>query len=200
LARDGLPGAVLTRVAASHVRIGTFQFFAARRDLEALRHLADYVIARHYPQAAQAANPYRALLDQIVARQAELIAQWLLIGFIHGVMNTDNMSVAGETIDYGPCAFMDNLSSIDGLQLDRPRWTLCVRQSTANRSVESARIRETLLPLLADDEDTAVKQAQEGIDGFIPRFQDGYANGLPESWDSVKATLTISHSRRSFWK
>src|SRR4051812_45134201 len=103
----GLPGAVLTRVASSHVRIGTFQFFAARRDIESLRKLADYVIARHYPHIGQAANPYRGLLDEVVARQAALVAQWMLIGFIHGVMNTDNASIAGETIDYGPCAFMD---------------------------------------------------------------------------------------------
>ena len=97
-----LPGAVLTRVASSHIRVGTFQFFAARRDWDAVRRLADHVIARHYPEAASAANPYRALLDQVISRQAALIAKWLLVGFIHGVMNTDNMSIAGETIDYGP--------------------------------------------------------------------------------------------------
>src|SRR4051812_32661670 len=102
-----LPGAVLTRVAASHIRVGTFQFFAAHGDTEGVRQLADYVIARHYPEAAKAERPYRTLLEQVVAAQADLIARWLLVGFIHGVMNTDNMSVAGETIDYGPCAFMD---------------------------------------------------------------------------------------------
>src|SRR5215213_4618046 len=102
-----LPGAVLTRVALSHIRVGTFQFFAARGDTEGVRLLADYVIARHYPEAAKAESPYRALLEQVIASQAVLIARWLLVGFIHGVMNTDNMSVAGETIDYGPCAFMD---------------------------------------------------------------------------------------------
>ena len=102
-----LPGAVLTRVAESHIRVGTFQFFAARGDWEAVRLLADHAIARHYPEAAEAEHPYRALLAAVAARQAELVARWLLIGFIHGVMNTDNTSVAGETIDYGPCAFMD---------------------------------------------------------------------------------------------
>jgi len=102
-----LPGAMLTRVAQSHVRVGTFQFFAARRDAEALRLLADHVIARHYPEAAAAERPYLVLLDAVIARQADLVARWLHIGFIHGVMNTDNMSIAGETIDYGPCAFMD---------------------------------------------------------------------------------------------
>src|SRR6266404_8743789 len=101
-----LPGAVLTRVASSHIRVGTFQFFAARRDVDAIRRLADHVIARHYPEAADAANRYRALLDHVISRQAALVAKWQLIGFIHGVMNTDNMSIAGETIDYGPCAFM----------------------------------------------------------------------------------------------
>src|SRR6059058_1280958 len=102
-----LPGAVLTRVASSHIRVGTFQFFAARGDVEALRLLADHVIARHYPAAAHAEQPYVALLESVIAAQAALIPQWLLVGFIHGVMNTDNMSVAGETIDFGPCAFID---------------------------------------------------------------------------------------------
>ena len=101
-----LPGAVLTRVAASHIRVGTFQFFAARGDIEALRLLADHVIARHYPELRRE-RPYRALLEGVIARQAELVARWLLVGFIHGVMNTDNISISGETIDYGPCAFMD---------------------------------------------------------------------------------------------
>src|SRR3954451_7116748 len=99
-----LPGAVLTRVALSHIRVGTFQFFAARGDLEGVRLLADYAIARHYPEAAGSDRPYRAFLEQVVSRQAGLVARWLLVGFIHGVMNTDNMSIAGETIDYGPCA------------------------------------------------------------------------------------------------
>jgi hypothetical protein len=114
-----LPGAVLTRVASSHIRIGTFQYFAARGDTEGLRLLADHAIARHYPDVAAAEHPYRALLEGVVRRQADLIARWMLVGFIHGVMNTDNMSIAGETIDYGPCAFMDHydpamvFSSID---------------------------------------------------------------------------------------
>ncbi|MDH5480874.1 MAG: YdiU family protein, partial [Nitrosomonas sp.] len=103
-----MPGAVLTRVARSHIRIGTFQFFSARRDIEALRLLADYVIARHYPEVADTATPYLALFEAIIERQAALVVHWQMIGFIHGVMNTDNMSIAGETIDYGPCAFMDS--------------------------------------------------------------------------------------------
>src|ERR1700761_29316 len=114
-----LPGAVLTRVASSHIRVGTFQYFAARGDPGGVRRLADHVIARHYPQAANADRPYHALLDGVIARQADLVARWLLVGFIHGVMNTDNCTVSGETIDYGPCAFMDSyapgavFSSID---------------------------------------------------------------------------------------
>src|ERR1700688_720953 len=148
-----LPGAVLTRVASSHIRVGTFQYFAARGDVDAIRHLADHVIARHYPEADRAANRYGALLDLAISRQAELIAKWLLVGFIHGVMNTDNMSIAGETIDYGPCAFMDVYhpetvySSIDkmgryayGNQPRIAQWNL-------------ARLAETLLPLLAEDKD-----------------------------------------------
>src|SRR5256885_6760064 len=105
-----LPGAVLTRVASSQIRVGTFQYFAVRADTDALRHLADHVIARHYPEAADAVNPYQALLELVIGRQANLIARWLHVGFIHGVMNTDNMSIASETIDYGPFAFMDRLN------------------------------------------------------------------------------------------
>ena len=166
-----LPGAVLTRVASSHIRVGTFQYFAARADVDAIRHLADHVIARHYPEAVDAANPYRAVLEQIIARQADLIAQWLLVGFIHGVMNTDNMSIAGETIDYGPCAFMDSydpatvFSSIDsfgryayGNQPRIGRWNL-------------GRLAEAVLPLLDEDKDTAIQQANEALDGFGPRFE-----------------------------
>jgi uncharacterized protein YdiU (UPF0061 family) len=173
-----LPGAVLTRVAQSHIRVGTFQYFAARGDVDAVRGLADHVIARHYPQAAGAENPYRALLDAVIARQVELVAQWLLIGFIHGVMNTDNMSIAGETIDYGPCAFMDAYhpgrvySSIDemgryayGNQPRIAKWNL-------------ARLAETLLPLLADDQDAAIKHAQALIDDFSPAFERAYTEGL----------------------
>ena len=172
-----LPGAVLTRVAASHIRIGTFQYLAARGDAETLRLLADHVIARHYPEAETAEQPYRALLDAVIARQADLIARWMLIGFIHGVMNTDNTSIAGETIDYGPCAFMDAydpatvFSSIDhagryayGNQPSIALWNL-------------TRFAETLLPLLAEDEDQAVAAAKESLGSFAPRFQAAYARG-----------------------
>lgn len=173
-----LPGAVLTRVASSHIRVGTFQYFAARSDTEAVRTLADHVIARHYPDAAGAENPYRALLDAVVVRQASLVAHWLLIGFIHGVMNTDNCSVAGETIDYGPCAFMDAydpakvFSSID--QHGRYAYGNQPRIAVWNL----ARLAETLLPLLADEEDNAVEVAQEVLAAYSPRFEAAYFGGL----------------------
>jgi uncharacterized protein YdiU (UPF0061 family) len=173
-----LPGAVLTRVATSHIRVGTFQFFAVRHDFDGLRLLADHVIARHYPDVAQAAQPYRALLEQVTRRQAELIARWLLIGFIHGVMNTDNMSIAGETIDYGPCAFMDAydpatvFSSID--RHGRYAYANQPRIATWNL----ARLAETLLPLLADDEKQAVAQAEEVLAGFAPAFEAAFVEGM----------------------
>ncbi len=172
------PGAILTRVAQSHVRIGTFEFFANRGDEEAVRILADYVITRHYPDAAATDRRYRALLDAVIARTAALIAQWQLVGFIHGVMNTDNMSIVGETIDYGPCAFMDTFhpatvySSIDvngryayGNQPRIAHWNL-------------ARLAQALLPLLGDGEDAAVASAQAAIDAFPAHFEAAYLAGL----------------------
>jgi uncharacterized protein YdiU (UPF0061 family) len=173
-----LPGAVLTRVAASHIRVGTFQFFAARGDAQATRQLADYVITRHYPEAAEAANPYGALLERVIARQASLIAQWMLIGFIHGVMNTDNMSVAGETIDYGPCAFMDSYhpetvySSIDTM------GRYAYRNQPGIAQWNLARFAETLLPLLAEDAGKAVALAQETLRAFVPAFETAYMEGF----------------------
>jgi uncharacterized protein YdiU (UPF0061 family) len=133
-----LPGAILTRVAKSHVRVGTFQYFAARADWEAVRELADYVIERHYPEAAATATPYLELLRLFAERQADLVARWLGIGFIHGVMNTDNVSIAGETIDFGPCAFMDEydpgtvFSSID--HMGRYAYGRQRRQRSGGRS------------------------------------------------------------------
>jgi uncharacterized protein YdiU (UPF0061 family) len=173
-----LPGAVLTRVASSHIRIGTFQFFAARRDMDGLRALADHVIARHYPRVAHGQNPYIALLSAVISAQAALVAGWMLVGFIHGVMNTDNMSIAGETIDYGPCAFMDEydpatvFSSIDragryayGNQGPVAQWNL-------------VRLAETLLPLIAEDQDEAVALAQEALDAFAPEFEAAFLAGM----------------------
>ncbi|NNM72734.1 protein adenylyltransferase SelO [Enterovirga aerilata] len=173
-----MPGAVLTRVASSHIRVGTFQFFAARGDVEGVRLLADHVIARHYPDAAAAERPYRALLDGIIARQAALVPRWLLVGFIHGVMNTDNMQVAGETIDYGPCAFMDEydpatvFSSID--QHGRYAYGNQPRIALWNLT----RLAETLLPLLDPDPDRAVADAEDALKAFAPSFERHYHAGL----------------------
>ena len=173
-----LPGAVLTRVASSHVRVGTFQFFAARREEEKLRRLADYVIHRHYPELKHQDNPYFGLLDCVIDKQAELIARWMLVGFIHGVMNTDNMAVSGETIDYGPCAFMDEydpatvFSSIDtygryayGNQPKFAQWNL-------------ARFAETLLTLIAPDKEHAVASATERVNAFPARYERYWLNGM----------------------
>ena len=181
LRETAMPGAVLARVAASHLRVGTFQYFAGRGDTEGTRRLADYAIKRHYPEAAQANRPYRALLDGVIARQARLIAQWVLLGFIHGVMNTDNTSISGETIDYGPCAFMEAydpatvFSSIDrngryayGNQAPAAHWNL-------------TRLAEALLPLLkreAGSEESGLDSAREALAGFEPQFASARSAGL----------------------
>jgi uncharacterized protein YdiU (UPF0061 family) len=165
---------VLTRVASSHIRVGTFQYFAARKDEEGVRKLADYAIGRHYPEVAGMADPYRGLLDAVVARQADLVAQWLLVGFIHGVMNTDNCSIAGETIDYGPCAFMDAydpgavFSSID--QQGRYAYGNQPRIALWNLT----RLAECLLPLLNGNEEAA----KDALAAFAPRFEAAYLGGL----------------------
>jgi protein adenylyltransferase len=173
-----LSGAVLTRIAASHVRVGTFQFFAARGDTDGVRALADHVIARHYPDAAKAERPYHALLEGVVARQAELVARWLLIGFIHGVMNTDNTSISGETIDYGPCAFLDEynpaqvFSSID--ELGRYAYANQPRIALWNLT----RLAECLLPLFSDEQEKAIEQAQFILGDFPEKFTVAYQAGL----------------------
>ena len=173
-----LPGAVLTRVAQSHVRVGTFQFFAARGDVEAVRLLADHVIARNYPGAAAAERRYRALFDAVIARQADLVAKWLLVGFIHGVMNTDNMSIAGETIDYGPCAFMDAYhpetvySSIDHMG----RYAYGNQPRIAHWNL--ACLGQALLPLLGEDEAAAVRDAQEAIRVLPALFEAAWLGGM----------------------
>ncbi len=173
-----LPGAILTRVAASHIRVGTFQFAAQWGSPEDLRALADYTLQRHFPEVAADKDRYVLLLRSAIQRQAALIAKWQLVGFVHGVMNTDNMAISGETIDYGPCAFMDTydpatvFSSIDihgryayGNQPKIAAWNL-------------ARFAETLLPLLHDDESVAVKMAQEEIAGFTRAFRWAWLSGM----------------------
>jgi uncharacterized protein YdiU (UPF0061 family) len=172
------PGAVLTRVARSHIRIGTFQYFLARQDIEALRLLLDYVIERHYPDAAGAENPPVALLDGVVAKQASLLAQWQLLGFIHGVMNTDNMLLSGETIDYGPCAFMDSydsatvFSSID----HQGRYAYGNQPGIAHWNL--ARLAQALLPVMHQHEEQALAIAQESLEKFTGLFQAAYRSGM----------------------
>jgi serine/tyrosine/threonine adenylyltransferase len=173
-----LPGAILTRVAASHVRVGTFEYFAARGDIAGTKILADYVIDRHYPQCAHKSSPYLALLEQVVSRQAALIAGWMNVGFIHGVMNTDNMAVSGETIDFGPCAFMDTFdpatvfSSID----EHGRYAYANQPNAALWNL--ARFAETLLPLIDADTQRAIGAATEAIATFETLFNDSWLGGM----------------------
>ncbi|MED1472185.1 protein adenylyltransferase SelO [Bacillus salipaludis] len=175
-----LPGAILTRVAASHIRVGTFQYVAKWGSDEDLRILAEYTIKRHYPDIEVNENQYLSLLKEVIKRQAELVAKWQLVGFIHGVMNTDNMTISGETIDYGPCAFMDTydpetvFSSIDvqgryafGNQPYMAGWNL-------------ARFAETLLPLLHENQEEAVKIAQDAISGYMDLYQKNWLAGMRE--------------------
>jgi serine/tyrosine/threonine adenylyltransferase len=173
-----LPGAILTRVAASHVRVGTFEYFAARGDVAGTKILADYVIDRHYPLCAHEKSPYLALLKRVVLRQAALIARWMNVGFIHGVMNTDNMAVSGETIDFGPCAFMDTFdpatvfSSIDA----HGRYAYANQPNAALWNL--ARFAETLLPLMDADTQLAIGAATEAIATFETLFNDYWLDGM----------------------
>ena len=175
---SALPGAVLTRVAASHIRVGTFQLFAARGELTKVRRLADYVIDRHYPELKDHANPYLGLLERVRDRQAELLASWMHVGFIHGVMNTDNMAISGETIDYGPCAFMDHydpatvFSSID----TRGRYAYANQPKIAQWNL--ARLAETLVPLIDADESRAIARATEVVHAFPEIYQRHWLKGM----------------------
>lgn len=198
-----LPGAIVTRVAASHMRVGTFQFFAARGDMESVKVLADYAIDRHYPEVRDAERPYLAFYKAVTARQAELIARWLHVGFIHGVMNTDNMTISGETIDFGPCAFLDAydpkkvFSSIDQIghyaYASQPaigQWNL-------------ARLAETLVPLFDDNQDTAVELANDALGEYGAIFQRHWLDGMRRKiglamsekgdLDLLQALLTAMH-------
>jgi uncharacterized protein YdiU (UPF0061 family) len=192
-----LPGAVLARVASSHLRVGSFQYARVRGDVDLMRRLADHAIARHHPAAAAADNPYLALFEAVVEVQASLVARWMLVGFVHGVMNTDNMTISGETIDYGPCAFMDAFdpatvySSIDtggryayGNQPVVAEWNL-------------ARLAEAMLPLLHDEEEQAVAIAVDALGGFRRRYADAWSAGmlaklgLPASLDDAVAAPLV---------
>jgi len=172
-----LPGAVLTRIASSHIRVGTFQYCAARGDVESVRKLANYSIARHYPALATTPQPFLGLLKNVIERQATLIAQWMNVGFIHGVMNTDNMAISGETIDYGPCAFMEAydpatvFSSID----DHGRYAYGNQPSVGCWNL--ARFAETLLPLMCDDRENAAAMATEVIDAFPAQYRTHLLRG-----------------------
>lgn len=194
---ETLPGAVLTRVASSHLRVGSFQFAASTGNEDLLRRLADHAIARHHPAAAEADNPYLALFEAVVAVQASLIAQWMLIGFVHGVMNTDNTTISGETIDYGPCAFMEAydpdtvFSSIDF-------WG---RYAYGNQPVIAgwnlARFAETLLPLFSDNTEEAIALAETSFGIFNTRYDAVWSDGmraklgLPAEIDADFATVLV---------
>ena len=206
-----LPGAILARVAASHLRVGTFQYvFATLRDPDLLRRLSDHAIARHHPAAAEADIPAVALLDAVATAQAELVAQWMLVGFVHGVMNTDNMAISGETIDYGPCAFMDAydpetvFSSIDhagryayGAQPEIAHWNL-------------ARLAEALLPLVdSANQAAAVGAMMPILEAFPERFlavwrigmhdKLGLADGPAEDGSIVEDLLGLLHADAVDW-
>ncbi len=173
-----LPGAILTRVAASHIRVGTFQYAVNWGNVEQLRDLADYTMKRHYPEAEKHENPYLALLKEVIFRQAQLISKWMLVGFIHGVMNTDNMTISGETIDYGPCAFMDTydqntvFSSIDR----RGRYAYGNQPKIAAWNL--TRFAETLLPLIHDDQTEAINLAQDAVSKFDELYHYNWISGM----------------------
>jgi uncharacterized protein YdiU (UPF0061 family) len=179
--RDGFePGAILTRVASSHLRIGTLQYFAAREDRKSLASIVDYALKRHYPSRADAENPALALLEAVSRAQAALIARWQLLGFVHGVMNTDNMLLCGETVDYGPCAFMEEFhpetvfSSID----HQGRYAYCNQPGIAHWNL--ARMAEALLPLIDEDTDSAVEQARAVLRDFPVLFEAAHSAGLAD--------------------
>ncbi len=196
-----LPGAVLTRVAASHLRVGTFQYFAARGDTEGIRMLADYAIARHYPEITQpglmqAKRPYRSLLDGVIARHAQLVAQWMLLGFIHGVMNTDNTSISGETLDYGPCAFLEAydpakvFSSID----HQGRYAYSNQPYAAQWNL--MRLAQSLLPLLEQEEENkeaALASANEGLALFTRSSKQLTAADFAVSLACLPSTRAMPH-------
>ena len=174
------PGGIVVRSAQSHIRIGSFQYAAANLERDELQALADFVISHHFPELADVESPYAALVEAVATRQASLVPQWMLVGFIHGVMNTDNMSIVGETIDFGPCAFMDEFipsktfSSID--HQGRYAWN----QQGSIAYWNLARFAETLLPLLDENSDKAVTLAENALKPFQHQFRDNFVNGLKQ--------------------
>jgi serine/tyrosine/threonine adenylyltransferase len=202
-----LPGAILTRVAASHIRVGTFQYAAGKGNVDDLQALADYTIQRHYPDIAKDENPYLSLLREVIKVQAALIAKWQLVGFIHGVMNTDNMTISGETIDYGPCAFMDHydpatvFSSIDR----QGRYAYGNQPSIGGWNL--ARFAEALLPLLHENDEQAVELAQNEIAGYMGQYRANWLEGMraklgifneePEDESLIEELLNMMKNHRA---
>ncbi len=179
VARDTmLPGAVLARVAASHLRVGTFEYAAAHRDPTLVRRLADHAIVRHYPLAVEESNPYLAFFEGVVDAQASLVARWMLVGFVHGVMNTDNMTISGETIDFGPCAFMDafDLATVFSSIDHRGRYAYGNQPRVAQWNL--ARLAETLLPLFDAGPDAAIAAATDVLESFTARYRGYWGDGM----------------------
>ncbi len=201
-----LPGAVLARVAKSHIRVGTFEYAARVLGPQAVRELADFAISRHYPAVKESTEPYRNFLLQVIEAQARLVAQWMNVGFIHGVMNTDNMTLSGETIDYGPCAFMDRFdlgtvfSSID----HQGRYAFGNQPSMAHWNL--TRLAETLLPLLSADQNDAIRIAKECLETFSTKFNSSWTQGmlkklgLPESVEAGEEATSLIEALLSLMK
>ena len=173
-----LPGAILTRVASSHIRVGTFQYAAARGSIEDLKSLADYTIKRHYPEIESHENRYTALLQAVIKRQASLIAKWQLVGFIHGVMNTDNITISGETIDYGPCAFMDNYDQGTVFSPIDTQGRYAYGNQPYMAAWDLARLAESLIPILHEDDEEALKIAQDEISKFSVQYENHWFLGM----------------------
>src|ERR1700678_3651902 len=173
-----MPGGVLTRVASSHIRIGTFQYFAARGDVEAVERLSGYVINRHFPEARDFERPALAMLRTVVERQAQLIARWMHVGFIHGVMNTDNTALSGETIDFGPCAFLDSYDPAKSFSAIDELGRYAYRNQPKIAQWNLASLAETLLPLLDLSPERAVELANEAISAFPLRFEEHWLAGM----------------------
>ncbi|PCC26365.1 hypothetical protein CIK75_03635 [Glutamicibacter sp. BW78] len=188
LRESRLPGAVLTRVASSHLRVGSFQYARALDDPDLLHRLADYAILRHHPEAGEAERPHLALFDAVVADQATLIAQWMLVGFVHGVMNTDNMTISGETIDYGPCAFIDAFDPAAVFSSIDAQGRYAYRNQPVMAEWNLARLAEAMLPLFDDDEDRAVELAMESLRTFRTRYSEAWSAGMFEKLGLPPAT------------
>ncbi|MDV4152609.1 YdiU family protein [Clostridium sp. AL.422] len=204
IAREKIePGAILTRIASSHIRVGTFQFAARYTDYESLKALADYTIKRHYPEGLNKENPYLFLLEEVIKRQAKLIAKWLHVGFIHGVMNTDNVSICGETIDYGPCAFMDTYDPSTVFSSIDHQGRYAYENQPNIIAWDLARFAETLIPLLNDNQEEAVDIAQNAMNKFNDIYKENYISGMrlklglfneeKEDEDLIYSLLSLMH-------